>query len=331
MQVGAPRESRSAGSSRIARVAGEGAYGAGIHRLFRQRGITSAVLVRVQRAPAIFPVPMQFRTSPPRVHGVSPTERQRRRCAASALPGSILRSNATWIVLPTRCMNRSNYAFYAYSRRRHEGASAYSQEYGSGEAASRGEQANWSLRPEFLQASSLSGWRNAERAAIPETVTDMKGGSVNAARGRFHQHGLRRQPTGRLPAGTVHPHDARAWLQNQYMADRTGTVSVTVLPAQPRAGAEAMQAPVSGSAHASNRGGRSAASSPWSRARGNPPSGRPLPLLPAAPRPLPASAQPSPVAGPSITPARPRTSLTKPFTRGPVDRHSRLLVPERKP
>lgn len=77
--------------------------------------------------------------------------------------------------------------------------------------------ADWSIRTEYLQASSLKGGGTPERAAIPETALDAEGKVGDRRQGRVQLNSPSPRATSRLPAGTVHPHDARALVQNRDM------------------------------------------------------------------------------------------------------------------
>lgn len=77
--------------------------------------------------------------------------------------------------------------------------------------------ADWSLRPEFLQASSLSGGGTPERAVIPETALDTEGKIGERRQGKVSMNGPSPRASRMLPAGTAHPQDARALVQNRDM------------------------------------------------------------------------------------------------------------------
>ncbi|MER9136142.1 molybdopterin-dependent oxidoreductase [Mesorhizobium sp. M0830] len=84
--------------------------------------------------------------------------------------------------------------------------------------------ADWSLRPEFLQASSLSGGGTPERAVIPETALDTEGKIGERRQGKVSMNGPSPRASRMLPAGTVHPQDARALVQNRDMVLEAGRV-----------------------------------------------------------------------------------------------------------
>jgi hypothetical protein len=191
--------------------------------------------------------------------------------------------------------------------------------------------ARWPLRPELLHASSRSGGGTPERAAIPETALDTEGRIGERRQGRVPIASPSPRSTGRLPAGTVHPHDARALVQNRDMVIEPGRVGH-------HAGAPrlAPEAEVPAPAWASATAALPQASRPIARPPMAPPvpplGGRPLgppvpplggrPLGPPVPplggRPLAPPAPPSVAVPPKAPPAQtaPPYQPDQPFDRG---------------
>jgi CO/xanthine dehydrogenase Mo-binding subunit len=171
--------------------------------------------------------------------------------------------------------------------------------------------AKWPIRDDFSRASSLTGGGTAERAAIPETVTDSEGKIGDRRAGRVTRNGPSERATGRVPAGTSSPQDARALVQNPDMAIDPARIGH-------RTGAPRMAEGVAPAPGAGAAPPRPAA----------PPSGVPASVPPASgirpasvptSVPTPPATSPAPTApAPHDTPpaAAPAEPAPQPFTRG---------------
>lgn len=175
------------------------------------------------------------------------------------------------------------------------------------------QKSGWSIGAAYTTASSKTGGGTAERAAIPESVTDTEGRIGERRAGRVADTAPSNGGSGRVPAGTARPADVAAPPQRddmQIAAERVGhrTPPGTNTPAHAVAASAAPIAqPPTGAALVPGRTVATAPSVPTAPPRAAPPVQQPA---------VPETASPAPAVASSAPPATEPYKPDQPFSRG---------------